>query len=74
MDTMKLIQIVYLTILSAASVAATRVVAASPTQKSLACYTQPPCSPNPPPASMCLYGSTPWLTRESCWACCYWTS
>lgn len=70
-NTMKLVQIVYLTILTAAS-GATEVLTADCPEGTVAC--SPPCTAQQP--SSCPAGTSPYKRpHDTCWACCYpnWT-
>ncbi|KAG2034617.1 hypothetical protein BDR03DRAFT_964514 [Suillus americanus] len=66
---MKLVQIIYLTILTAASVSstATEVVTADAPEATIAC--PPSCASERP--SNCPGGTFPYLLTGACWACCF---
>ncbi|KAG1835511.1 hypothetical protein EV424DRAFT_6278 [Suillus variegatus] len=69
-DTMKRVQIVYLTILTAAGATAasgaTEVLTADSPEGTVACF--PPCTAQPP--SSCPTGTSPYQRMPSvCWAC-----
>ncbi|KAG1870867.1 hypothetical protein F4604DRAFT_855090 [Suillus subluteus] len=70
---MKLVQIIYLTILAAASAAAsaTRVRAVASPQESWACYGNPDIACTSHPISNCPTGLVSYRVTWTCWSCCY---